>query len=442
MASKIKKSVVIIGGGFAGTTVASHLDPHIPEDWQVILLSKENYITFNPLLAEVVGASIPPSHVVAPIRQMVKNVDFRMVNVTDIDLQTRTIYYLGEGGGSIEYDQLVLACGNRANLDLIPGMGDYALPLKTVGDALFLRNRITVRLEQAELQQDAEARRWLTTFIVIGGGFSGVEIAGEIDDFLHVAIPYYPNLRYEDCKVILLHAMEHLLPELPPKLGDAAQKRMRKHIDIRVNSIATRVDDRGVELKSDERVNGGTIICTIGNAPSHLIDSLPLPKNRGRLETNPDMSVKTHPGIWAIGDCAIIPNEYDGQLAPPTAQFAVREGMQLANNLIRRMAGNATKPFHYKPIGMLASIGHYKAVAEIMGLHISGFIAWLLWRAVYLAKIPTLARKVRLFGEWNWQLLFARDIVHMHYQRTKRAAPIPSSNKGNPTVIKQEEISH
>lgn len=418
--------VLVLGSGFAGTTLARALEHRLPSDASITLLSRDNFITYNPLLPEVVGASILPSQVVAPVRQMLGRANFRMVTVTDVDTAEREVHYLGEGPGVMAYDHLVLAFGVGASLDLVRGMSRYALPLKTLGDALFLRNRLMVRLEQAELQPERAARRWLTTFIVVGGGFSGVEVAGEIADFLRAASPYYSHCAKRDFRVVLLHATAHLLPELEPRLGDFAMRKMRKQgIDVRVGARVSRVDDRGVILDDDERIEGGTVICTVGTHPNALVRALGLPTERGRIVTAPDMSVPGHSRLWAIGDCAAVPNQIDGRISPPTAQFATRQALQLAANIARSLRAQPTRPFRYRAQGQLSSIGHKKAVAEIRGLRISGFPAWLLWRAVYLSKMPTLARKVRVFFEWTWGMLFPPDMVHLRFARTPRSSPAP-----------------
>jgi NADH dehydrogenase len=427
-----ERRIIIVGGGFAGVTLAAALERRLPQDWQIDLLSQENYITYNPLLPEVVGASLPAGHVVAPLRQMVRRTRVCMVKVTDIDLASKTLSYLGEGPGTMSYDQLVLACGQNANLAIVRGMATYALPLKTLGDALFLRNRVISRLEHAELNPDPQARRWLTTFIVVGGGFSGVEVAGELVDFLHSSLRYYPRLIKSDCRVILLHGTERLLPELTASLGDFALRKMRMDgLDVRLQTRATLVDDRGVHLDSGEFIAAGTVICTIGTTPNPLVSTLPLPMNRGRIETAPDMSVAGHEGVWALGDCAAVPNAHDGKLSPPTAQFADRQARVLARNIVARIGGRSTEAFSYKPVGQLSSIGHNKAVAELYGMRIAGFVAWLLWRGVYLLKIPTFARKVRLYLEWNWAMFFPPDIAHLGYARTRRMAAVESAGSAS-----------
>jgi NADH dehydrogenase len=426
------KSLLIVGGGFAGTRAAQVLERTLPPDWMLTLISQENFITFNPLLPEVVGASILPSHVIAPHRQMIHCSHVCMAQVIEVDTAARVVHYLGEGAGTIPYDQLILACGTNANLDVVRGMGNYGLPLKTLGDAMFLRNRIIARLEQAEMQPDPEHRRWLTSFIVVGGGFSGVETAGELVDFLYASLKYYKRISCEDLRIVLLHGTDRLLPELSPHLGAFTLRKMRsRRIDVRLDARAVRVTARDVHLESGEIIQGGTVICTIGTQPNGLLESIPAVKNRGRLVVNPDFSVPGVAGVWAAGDCAAVVNALDGKLCPPTAQFAEAQAKQLAANIVARLKGQATRPFRYRPKGQLCSVGHNKAVAEIFGVNISGFVAWLMWRGLYLLRIPTLARKSRLFLEWNWAMFFPPDVAHLGYRRTQRPKPVAQSTRAD-----------
>jgi NADH dehydrogenase len=418
------KNLVIVGGGFAGSKTAKHLEHTLPPDWTLTLVSQENFITFNPLLPEVVGASIMPIHVIAPHRQMIHCSHVAMAQVSEIDTAARVVYYLGEGPGVIHYDQLVLTCGTNASLDVVKGMSQNGLPLKTLGDALFLRNRIVARLEQAELQPDPEYRRWLTSFIVVGGGFSGVETAGELEDFLHASLKYYRRIRREDLRIVLLHSGDRLLPELSASLGEFTLRKMRgRGVDVRLGARAVRVTDRHVLLESGELLPGGTVICTIGTQPNSLLESIPAAKNRGRLVVDPDMSVPGLDGVWAAGDCAAVVNAHDGKVCPPTAQFAEAQARQLAANIVAKLTGQPTRPFRFRPKGQLSAIGHNKAVAEVMGVKLSGFVAWLMWRGLFLLRIPTLARKTRLFLEWNWAMFFPPDISHLGYRRTQRHGP-------------------
>lgn len=414
------RHVVIVGGGFAGIKLAKSLEHRLPADWHLTLISQENFITFNPLLPEVVGASILPGHVIAPHRQMIECNHVCMARVTRIDYERREIHYDGDSSGVLSYDQLVLACGVNASVALVEGMAEHALPLKTLGDALFLRNRIIARLEQAELEADPVKRKWLTSFVVIGGGFTGVETAGELVDFLRASLKYYPNIRREDLNVVLLHGQERLLPELSPSLGDFACKQLRADgLDVRLQARAVKLDAHAVHLSDASTLAAGTVICTIGTAPNSLIAQSALPKERGRVRVAADMSVPQFDGVWALGDCAAVPNALDGNTSPPTAQFAERQATQLARNILAHLQGKPTRSFSFKPLGQLATVGHNKAVAQLFGFKIAGFIAWLLWRGVYLLKVPTLSRKTRLFLEWNWAMFFPPDIAHLGYRRTE-----------------------
>jgi len=430
------KNLVIVGGGFAGTRTAKLLEHTLPPDWTLTLVSQENFITFNPLLPEVVGASIMPGHVIAPHRQMIHCSHVAMAQVSEIDTAARELQYLGEGPGVLRYDQLVLTCGVNANLDIVKGMSRNALPLKTLGDALFLRNRIIARLEQAELQPNPEHRRWLTSFIVVGGGFSGVETSGELVDFLYASLKYYKRIRRQDLRIVLLHSGDRLLPELSARLGEFTLRKMRGGgVDVRLGTRAVCVTDRHVQLESGEFLVGGTVICTIGTQPNSLLESIPAVKSRGRLVVNPDMSVPGVDGVWAAGDCAAVINALDGKVCPPTAQFAEAQATQLAANIVARLAGEPTKPFRFRPKGQLSSIGHNKAVAEVFGLKLSGFVAWLMWRGLSLLRIPTLARKTRLFLEWNWAMFFPPDLAHLGYRRTQRHIPQSLSAADRPLPL-------
>jgi NADH dehydrogenase len=422
-----EKTIVIIGGGFAGTTLVQDLEKRLPEPYRMILVSDESYTTFHPMLAEVVGASVFPEQVIAPIRQMIKRTQFIMAAIVDVDYANKVVRGNTLAGmRDIPFEHLVFAFGTRANLDLVPGMAEHALPLKLVGDAMFIRNRVLQRIAQIELESDPERRRQLGHFIVIGGGFSGVEVAGELVDYIHSARRYYQRVREDELSVTILQDVDRLLLELPEQLGQAATRSLReRHVNVRVGARAARVDANGVTLESGETINGATVICTIGTKPNSLVEKLKqqvaLPTQRGRIETAPDMSVAGFPGLWAIGDCARVNNAQDGKLSPPTAQFAVAQAEQLAANIMRAVSRQPTQPFSYKTKGMMATTGHMKGVAEVYGMKLSGLPAWMLWRASYLMMMPTFGRKLRIFVEWTWGMFFPPDITHLRFTRTTEA---------------------
>jgi NADH dehydrogenase len=414
-------SVVVVGGGFAGVTAARELVRRLGDDARLTLISEESYTTFNPMLPEAVGASIFPEQVVAPLRELLmpdRRSQFIMGRVTRIETAARTLLCRTLNGEmDVPWDHLVLAFGNRARLDLMPGMDDHALPLKTVGDAMAIRNTVLRRLACVELERDPARRDSLGHFIVIGGGFSGVEVAGELVDCLRSIQRFYPRVAPTKLRVTVLHDGDRLLPELPPTLGASALKSLRgRGVDVRLSTKAVRIRADGVDLADGTALDGDTVLGTIGTQPNALVTSCGLPTERGRLVVEPDLSVKGHEGIWALGDCALVPNAFDGKPAPPTAQFAVREGQLVAHNIIQRLNGHATRTFNHKSLGAMASIGHQRGVAELFGLPLSGLPAWLLWRAYYLSQMPTLGRKVRIFVEWTWGMFFPADITHLRFE--------------------------
>lgn len=414
------KTIAIVGGGFAGTTLLRALDGRLPAGYELLLVSEESYTTFNPMLPEALGASVFPEQVVAPIRQMIRSARFVMGRVTGVDPVRRTLRCETLAGLREErYEHLLLAFGNRARLDLLPGLAEHGLALKTVGDALHVRNMVLRRVARIELETDPAVRARFGHFVVIGGGFSGVETAGELVDCLAGLRRYYPRVDASELKVTLLQDHPCLLPELSERLGNAAHASLAaRGVRVRVGTRARLVGERGVMLATGEFVPAATVICTIGTRPNALVERMLLPIERGRIVVNPDLSVQGVPGLWAVGDCALIPNAHDGRSAPPTAQFAVREAKLAAANLLASLAGRPTRAFRYRARGVMASIGHRRGVADVLGVPLSGLPAWLLWRAYYLSQMPTFGRKLRIFVEWTWAMLFGSDITHLRFTRS------------------------
>lgn len=414
------KRVVIVGGGFAGAAIARHLERALDDGWDIFLLSKSNVITYNPLLPEVVGASLLPGHAVAPLRHILRRTRTRMVVVSRIDLANRYVEYDQPSRDRIRYDHLVLAAGLTARMDLIPGMAEHGVPLKSLGDALYLRNRVIGQLEEATLCYDDDRRDHLTNFVVAGGGFSGVEAAGEIQDLLNDATRLFKRVEQGSCRVHIVHSRDRLLPEVSEPLGRYAQKLMaQRGIVVHLNARVASVDAGGATLTSGERIQADTIVNTIGTTPHRFIAELPFADAEGKVPVDGTLAVPGEEGIWALGDCAVVPNGATGERSPTTAQFAVQQADELARNIVRSVRGEPLKNFSYIARGQLAAIGHRKAVAEVFGLRISGLAAWFLWRAFYLSRIPTFARKVRLFLEWNWALLFSKDVALLDFSRTE-----------------------
>ena len=382
-------------------------------------------MVFHPLLAEVAGASINPDAVAAPLRQMLPGVSCRTEEVQSIDLDNNSLEYLGHDGRTkcMTYDHVVIASGAAVNLGIVPGMADHAFPLKTVGDAMALRAHVMQQFEKAEVCEDQAIRRWYLSFIIVGGGYSGVEAAGEINDLARGSRRFFRNISVDDISVKIIHSREQLLPEISPRLRESARVKMEKAgIDVVLNTRVAMATPQGVGLEDGQTVRGATVVCTVGSKMSQVVERLDIPKERGQLLTEADMRLRGRDNAWAVGDCARIINEYDGTRCPPTGQFAERQGRQAANNITRVLDSQTTKPFRFKPLGQLCAIGGHTAVAEFLGSQMSGFLAWFLWRSVYLFKLPSWSRRFKVGFDWAWELAFARDLLHLKTDQSGRVS--------------------
>jgi NADH dehydrogenase len=380
-------------------------------------------MVFDPLLAEVAAAMVEPKDMAATLRELLKGVRCRTEEVLDIDLNRKIVQYESDeaGLGELEFDQLVIAAGNTSNLAMVPGMADHAFPMKSVGDALAIQSHVINQLERAEVCADAERQKKYLSFIVVGGGFSGVEIAGELNDLVKRSTQYYPNFSAADVSITLVHSHDHILPEVSPSLRAFALEKMKERgINFKLKSHAVYCTSDGVGLDSGEFLTGATVVCTIGVRTLPMIEKLPLKKEKGRLVTNPDMSLPGYDCVWAIGDCASILNGYDNQISPTTGQFAERQGAQVAANIAARLKNQPTKAFYHKSLGTLCSIGGKSAVAEMMGIKISGLLAWMAWRGVYLMKLPSFPQKIKVGLDWAFDLLFPPPLTTVRSDRSKR----------------------
>ena len=416
--------IIIVGGGFAGVCCARVLRKRLTEEaCEIVLFDRENSMVYYPLLAEVAGATIGPDSVATPLRQLLPRVRCRTEEVHRIDHAASEVEYEGYDGRlrRMGFDHAVIACGSSVNLDLVPGMSDHAFPLKSVGDAMALRFHVMEQLEKAEVCDDPERRRWYLSFVIVGGGFSGVEIAGELNDLVRASIRFYSNFTARDVTVTLVHARDQILPEVSPTLREFARRKMEQagiHIILNTRVVLATAD--GVGLADGRMIGGATIVCTIGTTAAQLVQWLDTPKEKDRLVTDPDMRLRGIANVWAVGDCAVIVNAYDRNPAPTTGQFAERQGRQVAENILRVLQGQPTRPFSHKSLGTLCGIGERNAVAEILGVRLSGFPAWWLWRTVYLLKSPSWSRRVKLAFDWTWELMFPRDLGHARTNQTER----------------------
>jgi NADH dehydrogenase len=410
--------VIVVGGGFAAVQFAKTLRKKLrASECEILLFSRENHMVFHPLLADVAGGSINPDAAATPLRQMLPGVACRTERVQRIDLGSSEVEF-DDGTGALSrlpYDHVVIACGAESNLGIIPGMTEHAFGFKVMRDATDLRQHIVRQMEKAEVSVDPDRRRWHLSFIVVGAGFSGVELAGEINELVRSSTRFYRNFRKQDVRVTLVHSQDHILPEVARTLGEFARKKMEKSgITILLDTRAVAATHQGIELSNGQMLEGATVVCTIGTTISPLVQQLDVPKERGRIRTTPEMRIEGQTNAWAIGDCAFIIDASDNQPSATTGQFAERQGRQAALNLVRIVKGEATQPFRFKALGQLCSIGGYQAVAEMFGMRISGFLAWFLWRGVYLVKLPTWSRRIKVGVDWAWDVLFPRDLSFLN----------------------------
>src|ERR1700730_2144518 len=420
-----KKRVLILGGGFGGVYVAVHLGKLLSrkelEEIEIAVVNRENYIVFQPLLPEVVSGSVELNHVIAPIRRMAPKAHLFTRDVEAID-PVRRVVTLGPGfrpaTTSIHYDHLVIALGTRLDHSKIPGMREHAHPFKYLGDALYLRNQLVHVLEEAETETDPDTRRCLLTFVVAGGGFSGVECIAEMNDFLSEAVHAYHNISEKDLRLILLQRGDRILPELTESLAAFAYKLLaRRGVEIRLGTGLKAVSAGTVVVadKTTDRteiIAAGTTIATVPAGPHPLVVSLPFPQDRGRIVVNQHTEVPGWPNVWALGDCAAI-KQIDGQTSPPTAQHALRQARTCAENIVASFRGTPKKIFAFTGLGKLGSLGRRSAVAEVFGIHLKGLIAWLFWRGVYVTKFPGVDGQLRLVADWFLDTFLPRDITQL-----------------------------
>lgn len=352
---------------------------------------------------------------------MIRHVNFFCGDVDKIDIDRKQVvvsHGFNRHSHTLEYDHLVLALGSVTNFFNLPGVAERALTMKSLGDAIQLRNRLIAHLEEADTECARTERPPLLTFVVAGGGFAGVETVASMNDFLRDAIPFYPNLRQEMLRVVLVHPGEFILPELGEKLSRYADKKVRaRGVEIFSKSRVAAVRSREIELSNGEKLVSSTLVWTAGTSPNPMLDLVACAKERGRIKVNAHLEVEGRDGLWALGDCALVPDPATGDYCPPTAQHASREGKVLAHNIIASVDGKAKKAFKFKTLGLLAAIGRRTGVARILGINFSGFIAWFLWRGIYWSKLPRAEKKVRVAIDWALDVFFSKDFVQYLDQR-------------------------
>jgi NADH dehydrogenase len=421
-----KKRIVILGGGFAGMRVAECLEESLGGSVLITLVSDTNALLFTPMLSEVAGSNLEPSHITTPLRSSLHSTEFIRARVSGIDMAARRVNLAPGAAGmgeehreDIRYDQLVLALGAVSNYLGMANLERCAFDFKTLLDAIRIRNHVIEMFERADREPNSSLRKPMLTFVIAGGGFAGIELAGALNDFARGILADYATLRPEEVSVIVVHSRDRILPELSESLAHYAQKRMEdRGVVFRLN---TRLIDAhlGIVALSDGEIRAQTLVWTAGTAPNPLLKSLPVEKDkRGAVVVDHALAVPGHPGTWALGDCAAIRDAKTGKPCPPTAQFALREAELVARNIKAQMEGSPLRGFHFNSLGALCVVGHQTACAELTvplargrSVRFSGLFAWFMWRGIYLSKLPGLERKIRVLMDWTIELFFPRDIV-------------------------------
>lgn len=429
--------VVILGGGFAGVATAKELVASMrskgrlrspaaspgPDSVEVVLVNRENYFVFQPLLADILPGTINTTHVVVPLRRMLPDVNVEVGVVEEVDTSASSVQIrrrLNSERLAIGYDQLVLALGSVTDFRAVPGMAEHAVGLRTLGDAFYLRNRALNMLEEADLEPDDNRRQSLLTFVVVGGGSTGTEVAAELNDLVRHAARSF-GLRRLRPRVLLVHGRKLLLPSFGVRLGRYATRKVAEMgVRLVLGRRLTRVEADGVELDDGTWIPAATVISTVGNAPHPVVAALQAPTDeRGWIRPDATFAVPGLDNVWALGDCASIPDPHTGEPVPATAQHAVREGSHLASNILATLGGRRVTNFRYEAKGMLVSLGWLKGVGVVFGIKISGLLAWLLWRGYYLMQLPSWDRRVRVGIDWFVDLFLPRDIVQIDVRRSR-----------------------
>jgi len=425
-----RKRVLIIGGGFAGVYTAFALQKELDDEpVDVAIVNRENFFVFYPLMSDIISGAIETSSILNPIRLVAPNATLYVGEVSAIDIdEQRVDVRLGLYGSYHEprplyYDHLVIALGGVPSTRFIPGMAENAFDVQRLSNAFALRNHLIDTLEQADIETNPVEKRRLLTFVVVGGGANGVEVVGEMNDMLVEVTDRYKHIERDDIRVVLIHAGPRLIPDLPQSLGDFAEHLLReKGVEIMLNERVSRIEPERVFIEGKDSIDTSTIVGSVGVSPNPLVTALPLEQNKkGQIKANRTLNVPGHPNIWALGDNAEVLDEHTGKPYPQTAQHAVREARTVAHNIVATIRGEPLKPITYKTKGQLVALGHRSAVALVMGVKLSGFPAWWVWRSYYLLQIPRWDKRLRVMFDWTLDLVFPPELTQL-----KVGQPTPS----------------
>ncbi|MFZ5964498.1 FAD-dependent oxidoreductase [Thalassococcus sp. BH17M4-6] len=400
--------ILILGGGFGGMFAARELRKQLGSRAEIEIINNTNYFVFQPLLPEVGAGSITAMHAVSPLRKLLRGVRVRKARISSVDTDRRivTVFQgVQRRPTEVSYDHLVVALGQGVDLSRTPGLTDHALTMKTLDDARRLRAHVLERLEHADITALPQVKQEALTFCIVGAGFSGIETAGELGEMIDRALSDYSNISRKEVRIVLIEFMDRVLAELPETLATYAQKTLEdRGFEVMLNTGVKSATGTSLETTTGEIIGTRTIVATIGNTPSPVVQDMPLETMHGRIAVNRHLQAQGAENVWSLGDCALIPMKDGaterGDFAPPTAQFAVREARCLAKNIAASIDGRPLQPFEYTSQGALASLGAHRGVAEVWGMTFRGYPAWLLWRAYYLSFLPGLRTKVTVLLNW------------------------------------------
>jgi NADH:quinone reductase (non-electrogenic) len=398
---------VIVGGGYAGSSVAHYLGKR-----GATIVNPQNSMLFTPLLPEAASGTLEPRHVVVPLRAMCPHSELVLGHATTLDFgRSRVQVETLEGLVNIGYRDLVVAVGSISRALPIPGLADHALGFKDLADAIHLRNHVLQRLEAADVAANETHRQRELTFVFVGAGYAGVEALAELADLVRDAIRYYPGLRHAPQRWVLVDAAPKILPEIPTLLGEyAARQLVKRGVEIHVDTTLESAEAGAAKLSNGERILTHTLVWTAGVKASPELSRFGLPLDeRGRVTVDETLRVEGHEHVWALGDAAAVPNTATpGEVDPPTSQHALRQARRLAKNI----KGNG-KPYGYRMLGQVATLGRYKGIADVVGLRFTGFLGWFITRTYHLYQLPMFSRKLRVVTDWTTSLFFRRDIVEL-----------------------------
>lgn len=427
------KRIVVLGAGFAGVEAVKELARQLPaeDNGEIVIVSKNDYLLFTPMLTQAVGGRIEPHHIIVPLETLSRRIKRVIGNVTGIDLHSRTVTIEGADTDQITADQLVICLGSEANFHHVPGAEQNAVTMKTLEDAYGVRQSALALIKSAAKEQDKDERKAMLTFVVAGGGYTGVETIAALNELVRETISRYTNLDESDVQMIIAEPTERLMAEVTPGLAAYSQKKLEEAgVRVLLKTGVKSAQDSSITLTNGEQIRAKTFIWTAGVEPNTLAMNLDAPKGHSKgLQVNNCFVLENYSGVWAVGDNADVPKPGGQGSYGGTAQNALREGKLVARNVVRQLKGQPLQPFTYKPIGELALVGRYRGVAHVYGFQFSGLIAWAMWRAVYIAKMPSMTQRLRVLADWCLGLIL-EPVGESHF------AAIPARQEQTASIVK------